>query len=163
ERATARGAHGAHPGGRVHRPPHQRRPPRTDRVDNRRRRRPLLAVREAPAPARERHPLAPPGKPAPPPRPPHPPPAPAPPPRPLPADAILDDVLTPMRAVLAGYRVVFADQAIAFDQAAVDAAAERRRKVRTLAGNVQILGIEPRLLVPFVNPVWLQYMSHKVG
>jgi len=83
--------------------------------------------------------------------------------RPLPDEAILDDVLTPMRAVLAGYRVVFTDRAIAFDQAAPDADVERRRKVRTLAGNVQILGIEPRLLVPFVNPVWLQYMSHKVG
>ena len=83
--------------------------------------------------------------------------------QPLPDDAILDDVLTPMRAVLAGYRVVVTDRAIAFDQAAIDADTERRRKVRTLAGNVQILGIEPRLLVPFVNPVWLQYMSHKVG
>ncbi|MEO6236987.1 MAG: glycosyltransferase family 2 protein, partial [Vicinamibacterales bacterium] len=38
-----------------------------------------------------------------------------------------------------------------------------RRKTRTLAGNYQILGQEPRLLLPFVNPVWLQYMSHKVG
>ena len=25
------------------------------------------------------------------------------------------------------------------------------------------LALEPRLLVPFVNPVWLQYVSHKVG
>ena len=83
--------------------------------------------------------------------------------RPLPEDAILDDVLTPMRAVLAGYRVVFNERAIAFDRAALDARAERRRKIRTLAGNVQILWQEPRLLVPVVNPVWLQYMSHKVG
>jgi hypothetical protein len=83
--------------------------------------------------------------------------------RPLPEDAILDDVLTPMRAVLAGYRVVFSERAIAFDRAALDARAERRRKIRTLAGNVQILWQEPRLLVPFINPVWLQYMSHKLG
>jgi len=83
--------------------------------------------------------------------------------RPLPADTILDDVLTPMRAVLDGYRVVFSEQAYAFDRAAGDANAERRRKVRTLAGNVQILGLEPRLLVPLVNPVWLQYVSHKLG
>ena len=41
--------------------------------------------------------------------------------------------------------------------------AERRRKVRTLAGNFQILWQEPRLLVPIVNPVWLQYVSHKIG
>jgi cellulose synthase/poly-beta-1,6-N-acetylglucosamine synthase-like glycosyltransferase len=82
---------------------------------------------------------------------------------PLPADTILDDVLTPMRAVLAGHRVVFNEHARAFDRAAADADAEHRRKVRTLAGNVQILVQEPRLLVPGVNPVWLQYISHKVG
>jgi cellulose synthase/poly-beta-1,6-N-acetylglucosamine synthase-like glycosyltransferase len=83
--------------------------------------------------------------------------------QPLPEDTILDDVLAPMRAVLGGYRVIFTDRAIAFDHAAADADVEQRRKVRTLAGNVQILLIEPRLLVPVVNPVWLQYVSHKVG
>jgi len=83
--------------------------------------------------------------------------------QPLPAETILDDVLTPMRLVLNGGRVVFSERAFAFDCAAVDAAAEQRRKVRTLAGNVQILGLEPRLLVPFVNPVWAQYASHKIG
>lgn len=83
--------------------------------------------------------------------------------RPLPEDTLLDDVLAPMRAVLAGYPVVFEDRAKAFDRASRDAATESRRKVRTLAGNVQILWLEPRLLVPLVNPVWLQYVSHKVG
>ena len=83
--------------------------------------------------------------------------------RPLPAPTLLDDVLAPMRTVLAGYRVVVDDRAVAFDRASADAATERRRKTRTLAGNYQILAQEPRLLVPFVNPVWLQYVSHKVG
>jgi biofilm PGA synthesis N-glycosyltransferase PgaC len=83
--------------------------------------------------------------------------------RPLPDDTILDDVLAPMRAVLAGSRVVFSEQAVAFDRAAADVRAEHRRKVRTLAGNVQILWQEPRLLLPIVNPVWLQYISHKLG
>ena len=83
--------------------------------------------------------------------------------RPLPADTILDDVLTPMRVVLAGYRVVFNERARAFDRAAADAEAEARRKVRTLAGNYQILALEPALLVPWRNPVWLQYVSHKLG
>ena len=83
--------------------------------------------------------------------------------RPLPGNTILDDVLAPMRAVLEGYRVVFNEQAIAFDSTAADADAEHRRKVRTLAGNFQILGQEPRLLLPVVNPVWLQYASHKLG
>jgi biofilm PGA synthesis N-glycosyltransferase PgaC len=83
--------------------------------------------------------------------------------QPLPADTILDDVLTPMRVVLAGYRVVFNEKAIAFDRAASDADAEARRKVRTLAGNYQILALEPALLLPWRNPVWLQYVSHKLG
>ncbi len=83
--------------------------------------------------------------------------------RPLPPGTILDDVLAPMRTVLAGCRVIFQPAAVAFDHTPRDAASETRRKVRTLAGNVQILWFEPRLLVPIVNPVWLQYMSHKVG
>jgi cellulose synthase/poly-beta-1,6-N-acetylglucosamine synthase-like glycosyltransferase len=83
--------------------------------------------------------------------------------RPLPADTLLDDVLVPMRAVLLGSRIVFEERAIAYDAAPVDAQAENRRKTRTLAGNYQILGQEWRLLLPVANPVWLQYMSHKVG
>lgn len=82
--------------------------------------------------------------------------------RPLPAQTILDDVLAPMQAVLGSTRVVFESGARAFDHAA-SAPAELRRKVRTLAGNFQILLLEPRLLNPFANPVWLQYLSHKVG
>lgn len=83
--------------------------------------------------------------------------------RPLPSGTILDDVLAPMRAVLARRRVVFEPRAQAFDYTSPDAATESRRKIRTLAGNVQILWFEPRLLVPGLNPVWLQYISHKVG
>jgi poly-beta-1,6-N-acetyl-D-glucosamine synthase len=83
--------------------------------------------------------------------------------RELPPDTLIDDVLAPMRAVLDGWRVVFEEAAIAFDRTSPDAAAEARRKRRTLAGNYQILAQEPRLLVPCVNPVWLQYVSHKVG
>lgn len=83
--------------------------------------------------------------------------------QPLPAETLLDDVLAPMRAVLAGWRIVFEERAQAFDRAALDAAAEARRKIRTLAGNYQVLAQEPRLLVPFLNPVWFHYMSHKVG
>jgi cellulose synthase/poly-beta-1,6-N-acetylglucosamine synthase-like glycosyltransferase len=83
--------------------------------------------------------------------------------RPLPADTILDDVMAPMRVVLAGSRVIFDAEARAYDEAAKDASAELRRKSRTLAGNYQLLAREPRLLVPIVNPVWVQFMSHKVG
>jgi biofilm PGA synthesis N-glycosyltransferase PgaC len=83
--------------------------------------------------------------------------------KPLPADTILDDVLAPMRTVLAGYRIVCNPRAQAFDRTSRDAQAESRRKVRTLAGNYQILWLEPRLLLPWRNRVWVQYLSHKVG
>ncbi len=83
--------------------------------------------------------------------------------QPIPPGTLLDDVLAPMRAVLAGFRIVFEERALAFDRVSADAAAESRRKRRTLAGNYQILAQEPQILVPFVNPVWVQYVSHKVG
>lgn len=83
--------------------------------------------------------------------------------RPLPATTLLDDVLAPMRSVLAGRRIVFDERARAFDRATPDSATELRRKTRTLAGNYQILALEPRLLLPVANPVWVQYMSHKIG
>jgi len=67
------------------------------------------------------------------------------------------------RVVLSGKRVVFDGQARAIDTAAPDAATELRRKIRTLAGNFQLVAIEPRLLLPIVNPVWLQFVSHKLG
>lgn len=83
--------------------------------------------------------------------------------RSLPADTLLDDVLAPMRAVLAGSRVVFEERARAYDRTSKDAPAETRRKVRTLAGNYQLVAREPRLLLPVANPVWVQYVSHKLG
>ncbi len=83
--------------------------------------------------------------------------------RPLPADTILDDVLAPMRCVMAGFRVVFEERARAFDRTASDSHAEGRRKLRTLAGNYQLLWLEPALLLPWRNPAWVQFVSHKAG
>ena len=83
--------------------------------------------------------------------------------RPLPPATLLDDVLAPMRVVLSGRRIVFDDRARAFDRVSPTGTAESQRKVRTLAGNYQILTLEPRLLLPFLNPVWVQYASHKIG
>jgi biofilm PGA synthesis N-glycosyltransferase PgaC len=81
---------------------------------------------------------------------------------PLPAGTILDDVLIPMRCVMQRQRVVFNRRAVAFDRFA-DSASEARRKRRTHAGNYQLLVLEPQLLVPWHNPIWLQYVSHKLG
>jgi biofilm PGA synthesis N-glycosyltransferase PgaC len=77
---------------------------------------------------------------------------------PLPEDLILDDVYIPLRI---GGRVVQDERARAYDRAFEDGG-EFRRKVRTLAGNFQLLAAMPRLLVPFANPLWFETISHKV-
>jgi biofilm PGA synthesis N-glycosyltransferase PgaC len=77
---------------------------------------------------------------------------------PLPEDLILDDVYIPLRI---GGRVVQEERARAHDQAFEDRG-EFRRKVRTLAGNFQLLAAMPHLLLPFANPLWFETISHKV-
>jgi cellulose synthase/poly-beta-1,6-N-acetylglucosamine synthase-like glycosyltransferase len=81
---------------------------------------------------------------------------------PLPRRAILDDVIVPLRATLAGRRTVFAPGARAYDRVCPPEV-EFRRKVRTLVGNFQLLTLMPELLLPWRNPVWLQFVSHKLG
>ncbi|HEX9101425.1 MAG TPA: glycosyltransferase family 2 protein, partial [Polyangia bacterium] len=81
--------------------------------------------------------------------------------RPLPVETILDDVLVPMRARLAGRRVVLEPLAKAFDRAA-ESPREFVRKVRTLSGNFQLLALEPALAAPWRNPSWFGLVSHKL-
>lgn len=81
--------------------------------------------------------------------------------RPLPEDMLVDDMYLPLAAHLCGYRVVFAADARAYDYP-TDLDAEFARKVRTLAGNYQIVRALPRLLLP-TCPVWLHFVSHKLG
>ncbi len=80
----------------------------------------------------------------------------------IPSATILDDVAIPMLAIRAGYRVVYESRAHALDLASQAPAEEKVRKVRTLAGNFQLLALMPWLLVPVVNPIFIQYVSHKV-
>lgn len=82
--------------------------------------------------------------------------------RPLPAGTVLDDVLVPMRVAAQGKRVVFEPRAMAWDQPSQVPEDERRRKIRTLAGNYQLMQLEPWLLVPWRNPLWLRFVSHKL-
>lgn len=81
--------------------------------------------------------------------------------RPLPPDTLLDDVHFPVQAFFAGYRVVFDGSAKAFDDPTrLDQ--EFRRKVRTLAGNYQLIGAFPALL-GFRNRMLGHFLSHKFG
>ena len=80
---------------------------------------------------------------------------------PMPEALILDDVWIPMRLALGGKRARLVSEAEAYD-VAFDDEREFRRKVRTLAGNYQLFGLLPSLLVPFRNPIWWETFSHKV-
>lgn len=79
----------------------------------------------------------------------------------IPADTILDDVVIPMNVVMAGRRVIFDGRARAYDLPSRDPLHERLRKVRTLAGNYQLIFSHPEFFIPFRNPVFFQLVSHK--
>jgi poly-beta-1,6-N-acetyl-D-glucosamine synthase len=81
---------------------------------------------------------------------------------PLPAGLILDDLYVPMRLVLDGWRVGFVEEAIAHETRLVAASQEYRRKVRTLTGNFQLCAWLPAILVPVRNPIWIQFVCHKL-
>jgi cellulose synthase/poly-beta-1,6-N-acetylglucosamine synthase-like glycosyltransferase len=81
---------------------------------------------------------------------------------PLPPDLILDDLYTPMRTALSGYRVAFAESARAIETRRTLVGHEYRRKVRTLTGVIQLCAWQPAVLVPVRNPIWLQFIAHKL-
>jgi cellulose synthase/poly-beta-1,6-N-acetylglucosamine synthase-like glycosyltransferase len=82
--------------------------------------------------------------------------------KPLPPNLILDDVYLPMRLVLEGWRIGFTDQARAHDVRRFAPAQEYRRKVRTLTGVIQVSAWLPGVLNPVRNPLWLQFVFHKL-
>jgi cellulose synthase/poly-beta-1,6-N-acetylglucosamine synthase-like glycosyltransferase len=82
--------------------------------------------------------------------------------RPIPAGTLLDDVYWPLRVAMQGYRVWHEQRANAFDRLPPRAADEFRRKVRTLSGNFQLLGLLPSALLPWCNPIWFQFLCHKL-
>jgi cellulose synthase/poly-beta-1,6-N-acetylglucosamine synthase-like glycosyltransferase len=81
---------------------------------------------------------------------------------PLPAGLILDDVYAPMRVVLRGYRVAFVSEARATETRPVEPSHEYHRKVRTLTGVLQLCAWLPEVLSPVRNPIWLQFVIHKL-
>jgi cellulose synthase/poly-beta-1,6-N-acetylglucosamine synthase-like glycosyltransferase len=81
---------------------------------------------------------------------------------PLPSDLILDDLYTPMRIALGGYRVAFVEAARAVETRQTEVGHEYRRKVRTLTGVIQLCAWQPAVLVPLRNPIWLQFVAHKL-
>lgn len=81
---------------------------------------------------------------------------------PIPPDCLLDDMYLPLAgAFFRGYRLAFEERAHAFD-IPTDIKTEFGRKVRTLAGNYQLLWQLP-VLLSFRNRMLFHYLSLKVG
>lgn len=79
----------------------------------------------------------------------------------MPPDTLLDDLYVPLSAFFKGFRLVVEPAAKAFDDP-TSLSTEFRRKVRTLAGNYQIMRQYPALLT-LRNRMWIHYISYKLG
>lgn len=82
--------------------------------------------------------------------------------QPIPAETILDDVAIPMQAITQGYRCLFEPQALIYDSPSDSTRKESIRKRRTIAGAVQLVRLFPQWLLPFRNPIWFEFVSHKL-
>ncbi len=81
----------------------------------------------------------------------------------IPTGTILDDLFVPMSMILAGYRIGFEPTATAIDSRVFSAEQERMRKSRTLTGVIQLCVLLPSVLSPSRNPVWTQFILHKLA
>jgi hypothetical protein len=82
--------------------------------------------------------------------------------RPLPAGLLCDDLLIPLDVAMSGRRVAFCEKAMAMDPRRFSRQQEFTRKVRTLTGMLQVCAWRPAVLSPLRNPVWVQFVCHKL-
>ena len=80
---------------------------------------------------------------------------------PQPAGIILDDMFEPLAVIRQGYRSVIEPEARVYDEWPGKTHAEFKRKVRTLAGNFQLVRMAPWILTR-ENRVVFQLVSHKI-
>jgi cellulose synthase/poly-beta-1,6-N-acetylglucosamine synthase-like glycosyltransferase len=81
--------------------------------------------------------------------------------QPIPTDTLADDAYVPLNVLLRGYRIVFEEQAKAYDHP-TGLETEFHRKVRTLAGLYQLILRQPRVLGT-ANPMWVHFLSYKAS
>lgn len=79
----------------------------------------------------------------------------------LPAGTILDDMLQPLNVIRQGYRSVLDERARVYDIWPKSLRGEFHRKVRTLAGNFQLIQLAPWLLSR-QNRLRFELISHKL-
>jgi cellulose synthase/poly-beta-1,6-N-acetylglucosamine synthase-like glycosyltransferase len=81
---------------------------------------------------------------------------------PLRPDTITDDFVIPLRIAVRGWKVPFAPDAVAREEAAGDARKEFGRRARIGAGNWQALARVPDLLDPRTGFLFFAFVSHKL-
>ena len=81
----------------------------------------------------------------------------------FPPNALCDDVIIPMQSIIQGYRCIFEEDALVYDLPSVSTKAESLRKRRTIAGIAQLITLYPSWLAPWRNPIWFQFISHKIS
>jgi biofilm PGA synthesis N-glycosyltransferase PgaC len=80
---------------------------------------------------------------------------------PLPQGLILDDLYIPIHVVRQGQRVILEPRVLVWDRLMPGLKQEYRRKVRTLAGNYQLLQLAPWVLMRS-NRLRFQFICHKL-
>ncbi len=81
---------------------------------------------------------------------------------PLPADTLTDDFVIPVRIAVRGWKVLFAPDAVAWEETTEDARKEFGRRARIGAGNWQALSRIPGLLDPRAGFLFFSFVSHKL-
>jgi cellulose synthase/poly-beta-1,6-N-acetylglucosamine synthase-like glycosyltransferase len=82
--------------------------------------------------------------------------------QPLAADTIVDDLVVPARIAVRGWKVVYAPDAVAVEEATGDAGREFVRRARIGAGDWQALRRVPELLDPRTGFVCFAFVGHKL-
>lgn len=75
---------------------------------------------------------------------------------------INDDLMVPLLVRRGGNRVVHCPDAVARDPREFTREQQYARRVRTLTGIYQLLAWHPWVVVPGRNPLWLEFLCHKV-
>ena len=81
----------------------------------------------------------------------------------IPVQTLVDDVLIPLHIIFKGYRVLFDQSAIAYDIFSDNIGGEWRRKVRTLAGNWQLIGNSRAIYISIKSGILFRFFWHKVS
>lgn len=82
---------------------------------------------------------------------------------PIPVGAICDDLFITLGLAMRGHRVGYCPDAIASDPRVNSRSEELQKKVRTLTGLNQLLAWHPAVILPWRNPIWVDFLFHKVA